>query len=86
MPQWKRTVPFGIAVLFSVYWLVGMWAEIIKYIIGSSVIDTAEEIIVAYVLWINFPTTFVAISYIILELRNTNDFLDGHDEGNYYHL
>ena len=71
------------AVLFTVYWLVGMWAEMIKYVIGGSVIDTAEEIIVAYVLWINFPTAFVAISYIYLELFSTNDFVGSYEEENY---
>ena len=30
MPKWKRTVPFGAAVIFTTYWLVSMFAEVVK--------------------------------------------------------
>ena len=42
-----------------------------------------EEIIVAYLLWINAPAAISSISFIVLEMIFTNDFED-EDTGGYF--
>ena len=67
MPTTKRTLPFGMSIVFCSYYYVGVFAEVLKLWKGHrSFKDSAGEIIFAYLLWINTPTAIVATIYTIL--------------------
>ena len=67
MPARKRTLPFGLSIIFLSYYYTGLFAEALKLWKGHrSFKDSVGEIIFAYMLWINTPTAIIATIYTIL--------------------
>ena len=74
METWKRTVPFALALMYFVYWMLGLIGELLKLWAGATPGDVNFEIIFAYILYINFPSALISLSYTIFEVLHTDDF------------
>ena len=80
MPSWKRTLPFGLSIVFLSYYYTGVFAELFKLWKGHrSFQDSVGEIIFAYLLWINTPTAIIATIYTILIPMYTFDIEDNEE-------
>ena len=67
MSTTKRTLPFGMSIVYLSYYYTGLFAEVLKLWKGHrSFKDSTGEIIFAYLLWINTPTAIIATFYTIL--------------------
>lgn len=73
LPRWTRLVPFGLSIMHLSYFFSGTITEVMKVLDGETWVDTVEEIVFAYLLWINTPTAVTELIYLYLEVAKTDD-------------
>jgi len=83
LPAWTRLVPFVISAAFLSYYFSSLVVELFKIMHGETWKDSAEEIFIAYILWINVPTAITEVSYVVNMFIHTDDLIireyDGDD-------
>ena len=73
LDSWQRSVPWGLSLLPVVYWWIAAVIEVTKVFGSGSLTDNVEEIILAYIIWINVPLSAASTLYILLLPLLTND-------------
>ena len=75
LPQWQRTVPFAFAAMFNSYYYTALFALVWKIRQGGNWYDTTQEILFAYVVWLNTPSALVGTSYMVqMSMKNADAF------------
>ena len=65
MESWKRSLPFGLSLMFNVYYYAGVLAWYIKLWTMDTRQDSVEEIIFGFIIWLSTPTALVSTAYMI---------------------
>ena len=73
MEMWKRTLPWGLSVTYSLYFIFGLISLIIKTNTGMTWRDSFEDTIFAYILWLSAPSAFISTAYVVNMFIHTDD-------------
>ena len=73
MPMWKRTLPWGISMTYSLYFVFGIIAWIIKSNTSMTRQDSFEDIVFAFILWLSAPTFLISTTYAVNMFIHTDD-------------
>ena len=65
MESWKRTMPFGMSLMFNLYYYAGVIAWFVKLWTMDTNQDSVEEIVFGFIIWLSTPTAFVSTAYMI---------------------